>query len=315
MLLFLSAFRDLSVGVDTVQYLATYKSAKMSSLQAIWEDVLGKEPLYYSIEYLCSSGGLSYGSFMGIQSMLFLIPIGIGLRRDRTRPVLSLAYLILLGFFFCSLNVTRQMIATSFCFLGYVFLEDRKYFWAVLSIVLSLGFHTTAFLAIIVFALPFLNINKLWTVALLLVSFIVPVVVDLSTYLTLFANNLSVFESFMLYLDDDFNDLGRLPIYNAIRTAMFIFAAFNYKARNGQKDLIYKVALLAVIIHNLIYGVPSYVSRIVYYFDIAFIIFFVRWGNKNIIATSLSLFYAILYYFHQYIILKHDGVIPFELDF
>ena len=154
---------------------------------------------------------------------------------------------------------------------------------------------------------------------IILVSYAIPMVLDVSKYVTEMTYNLSLldsfnsFNSFTYYLENEFDEVGRLPIYNTIRSGIFIYAAFNYQKKDKKTDLFYKISLVAVIVHNLLYGAPSYVTRIVFYFDIAFIVFFIKWSKGNVVATSLTIFYAVLYYFHQYIILKHDGVIPFDL--
>ena len=113
----------------------------------------------------------------------------------------------------------------------------------------------------------------------------------------------------------DFTDIGRLPIYNTLRTGIFVFALFNYKPKDRERDLFFNLSLLAVIVHNLLYGVPSWAGRIVYYFDIAFIVFFVRWSKKNTIVTIITLVYAFIYYAHHYILQHQEGIFPFVLDF
>lgn len=312
-LFFLSTFRAMSVGVDTIGYLDSYRWAQSSNLNYVWEDFFLREPIYYTIEYLCIKGGLSYRFMMVIQTLLFLTPLAIGINRIKEKPIAILAFVVLLGFFFASLNVTRQMIAVSFCFLGYVLLDEKKYVPSIIVLILAMGFHTTAALALVILALPFINLGKIWVMMVILATYALPLVLDISTYLTELTTSLALFDSFSLYLDEDFDEVGRLPIYNTIRSGMFVYAAFNYQKKDTNTDLFYKISLIAVIVHNLLYGAPSYVTRIVFYFDIAFIVFFVRWGRKNTLATYFTILYAVLYYFHQYIILKHDGVIPFEM--
>lgn len=251
---------------------------------------------------------------MGVQTLLFLTPITIGLRKMDEKPIASLLYLILLGFFFCSMNVTRQMIALSFCFCGYTLLERKKIVYGTLLLLISVGFHTTALLTVVVLMLLSFKPPKSLSIVVLVVSFVGPLFLNLSSYMILLVESISAFDSFLLYIDDDFSDLGRLPIYNTLRTGMFVFALYNYKIEDNKSDLFFNIALLAVVVHNLLYGVPSFVGRVAYYFDIVFITFFVRWSSNNLIASLLTMFYSVLYYFHQYIILKHDGVIPFVLD-
>lgn len=314
-LFLLSAFRAMSVGVDTIGYLDSYRWAQSSNLNYVWDGFLTNEPIYYTIEYLCIKGGASYRVMMVIQTLLFLTPLAIGINRIKEKPIAILAFVILLGFFYASLNVTRQMIAVSFCFLGYVILEERKYVLSIIMLIIAMGFHTTAALAIVIFALPFINLGKIWVTIIVLVTYAIPMVIDVSTYVTELTYSLSLFDSFTLYLEEEFDEVGRLPIYNTIRTGMFIYAAFSCQKKDIHADLFYKIAIVAVIVHNLLYGAPSYVTRIVFYFDIAFIVFFVKWGRNNKLAGLLTIFYAVLYYFHQFIMLKHDGVIPFVLDF
>lgn len=315
LLFILSAFRATTVGVDTVGYMATYRAARMTNISAIWDSFITNEPLYKSIEYYCSKWGLSYRFFMGVQTFFFLTPIATGLQRLREKPIASLAYLILLGYFFCSLNITRQLLALSFCFLSYVLLEEKKYIWSILVLLLAPGFHTTALLAVVVYALYFVKPSKYIFIGLLLVSYIVPLMYDLSSYMIQFVESISVFDSFLFYIEDDFTDIGRLPIYNTLRTGIFVFALFNYKPKDRERDLFFNLSLLAVIVHNLLYGVPSWAGRIVYYFDIAFIVFFVRWSKKNTIVTIITLVYAFIYYAHHYILQHQEGIFPFVLDF
>ena len=317
LLFFLSAFRATSVGVDTLTYLSDYNYSKTEDLKYLWNNYFTEEPIYFSLASLFSRWGYSYRFFMIIQSFLFLVPITFGLRILNEKPIASLTYLILLGYFFCSLNLTRQLIALSFCFLGYCLIEKKRFLLSLWTFIVAIGFHTASIVAIIAFVLCFIPLDRIYkiiTIIVLVLSYSIPMVIDLSSYMVSSVEQFALFNSFLYYIEQEFSTLDRLPIYNTLRTGLFIYAIYNYKSPEGETDLFYNLAFLAVIINNLLYGAPSWVGRIVYYFDFAFIVFFVRWSLKNRVVTVLTLFYSILFYIHHYIIQHQEGIYPFVMN-
>ena len=115
----------------------------------------------------------NYMWYMGIFSLVAIIPAAIFIYRDSEIPWLSTVLYINLFIFFMSMNFIRQMIAISFLMLAWYFLKRNKFIpYAIIILVASL-FHQTVLIMIPVYLLVKMkpNFKELIVYAYLLLWF------------------------------------------------------------------------------------------------------------------------------------------------
>ena len=115
----------------------------------------------------------NYMWYMGIFSLVAIIPAAIFIYRDSEIPWLSTVLYINLFVFFMSMNFIRQMIAISFVMLAWHFLKRNKFIPYAIIILLASLFHQTVLIMIPVYLLVKMkpNFKELIVYAYLLLWF------------------------------------------------------------------------------------------------------------------------------------------------
>lgn len=312
LLILISSIRGLTVGTDTISYMAEYQQVNM--LPWKMSDLFStREPLFHLLYKLLGDLGLSYRWAMFVQTIVFLCPIMIVVAKTKENAMMILLFMVLLGFYFFSFNGVRQGIAISFCFLAYDKMEKKEYLISLMLILIAFGFHQTSLIVLIVFGLAFLNLDNIWLTVLIIVAYIFPWFVDINPYIMLLFESESVdmFQRYAIYATGDYSMMDRLPVFQTIKSAMFVYFIWNSSKEERKSDVFFKVSLLAVIISNISFGLPSYVGRIFYYFDIAFIVSLVRIYGKNLLSKIIIIGFALLYFIHFSLINGRDGILPY----
>ena len=274
---------------------------------------LHKEPIFHYLYYLVAHYIGSYRVMMIIQSLFFLLPLTVVLIKEKVSPIESLALLYFLGFFMLSFNITRQTIAASFLLLGYHFLSRNKLFPFIFFLLVAEGFHNTSFFAIPILLLPYIKLKRYFSILLLLLSFIVPLFVDITAKIV-DSPLIDVFgdvSAFGHYITQQYDVMTRIPIFPFLRTILFIYIIINTIDKDRANDLFYKISYCYVIGSNMMINVPSFIGRILLYFEIALVIYLVRWCKNGYFQTLTTYSYILLYFFYYYIILDTDGLKPY----
>lgn len=142
----LSALRD-TAGSDYLQYLARYAHYNL-----YW-DRISKSPinekLFYYLGYCFSKITDSpYGIFWMCALLLYPVLV-ITARKITGKPSRVIGCYVFLEFYAVSNNILRQAIAMELIMLGYFAWKYNKKCLAIILIVLSLGFHTSAGIGIL----------------------------------------------------------------------------------------------------------------------------------------------------------------------
>lgn len=297
-LIIVSALRSYYVGTDTANYLFN------NIEQGNFERYLS-EPLSYILLIFSPN----HEFFIFTQSALVLLPLFL-IHRKFEKPYLIITLYYLLGFYFFSFNISRQMIAAAFVLLGLVYYKEKNWLAYLIFMAIAFGFHNSS---IIVLILPlcdrYLQLYRRNVYILLPLTFIVGVIAP-----TLF---FSFFSSF----------LGNYAVYgssessggfslNRLLLNVFYLIVYNFSSKEGRDSVYMKSMFISIILYNLL-TFSGVVNRIAMYFSIADIIILSqdRYINKN---HKKKFMFAVYFYAFAYfsLVLTNNlgGVVPYEIN-
>lgn len=306
------AFRGLVVGTDTVSYQDIFHNRFNEGFII---DFKSPEFLFSALYRLLNRIGASYRIVMIIQSLLFMGPIAWVMLKMKERPIEMLLMLFLLGFYFGSFNISRQSIAISFAFFGYYYYEREKYILFAAAIFFAIGFHLSAFLLLPVFLFRFVDFQNKWTIFLILLTYFLPLVIDLSSLSQLLIFNISELDAYSRYIErEGVMAGGAIPITGTIMTLYYIYIISVCEEEFKKNNIYYKISVFSVMLTNLLFVSPTWAVRIIMYFSIAQVPFLVMFGKKSLIRSLTVYGYAIAYYIYYYIIQNYNGVNPYVFD-
>ena len=309
----ISGFRGISVGTDTRFYDEVYSTFLLyhHNLIDVWSEA---EPLYYSFFYFFKIWGLSFRWVLIVSSVLFLAPIAYILIKNDDKSVKSLLFLLLLGLYFFGFNGMRQAIAMSFTFAGCYYLEKKKIKIFIICLAIALGFHLSSIVALIFPLLRIVKFDKWLLITLLYVSYILPQIFDLLPLIFTVTILSDDFTNYAHYLDFDIINVGRVPIVGTVQTLLFTYIIFRNGKNEIKTDFYFKVSLFCIILDNLLYVSPSWASRIVLFFEMPMIVYYVRWCKRSTLDAILIYVYTFVNFIYYYLLLGTNGIIPYEFS-
>lgn len=147
----LAGFRDLSIGTDTVGYVYdTFDSMKYhENISVLLAGKYG-EPLYSLLAYFSYKLSPDIHLFLFFSELLPILFVYWGAKQFRKVPLWFIMSLYYLSFYCMGLNMARQIIAMSICFCSFAYFLNGSYKRSFIIFILAIGFHSTAFLYVVV---------------------------------------------------------------------------------------------------------------------------------------------------------------------
>lgn len=295
-LFILSAYREYTVGTDTINYLLHFENVFVTSetrLEFAWN---------WLNRTVADFGG-DFTDLLVLSALLYLFPMYWVVYKDSKNANLSIFLYFSLYFYSYSLNIVRQMIAVSFVLLAFHLIQRHKKLFAIAVIFLASLFHLSALIA-----LPMVFIEKLKLreqVYLFLVGFSFMIGLFFIQQLISFAQ----FIPYAHYLRSELGNISGNMVYLMIFNSFFLFIFFVTKERSFYFHLFF----VFVLIENLMARIP-FSERVVLFNSIAQIIFFPEVISNNklkekwIVALVVFL-YAFFIFFRQ---LGNGGIFPYQ---
>lgn len=161
-LFFITAFRDVTVGNDTIVYSYGFRNiaARYSLLQAINESRF--ETAYVIINYFISYIGGNYYLLQFFISMYIYKALYDFLRKRSHNIALSCFIFVTFRMITGPMNVVRMWLAIATLLYATNFLEKQKYTLFFILLFIAVLFHKSAFIFILLFVMVYLkkSINK-----------------------------------------------------------------------------------------------------------------------------------------------------------
>lgn len=293
-LILFAGLRAYTIGTDT----PTYK--------AVFQYLEPKEPLWYGLNIIISSLGLSYTSLLIAASSLTMIPLAIAIKRSSINPQLSIFIYYGLFGYLNSFNTMRQLVAVSFVLLAYTYC--KKKYKCIALIIVAVGFHYSAIVALLIFLIDRLRLNS--SIIYLFISFVFGCICNDSIFSALMG-------PYGQYLDSEFG--YRENLSSAIVMAFLLnllFLMIFYTSSNKLHNSIWlKIFLFGIIITNmtmqLVLG-----ARIIMYFTMAQTVLYPSYFKYNRerhpALLQLIVFVYILTIFSKILVASKEYLIPYH---
>ena len=187
---FIIGSRDVSVGIDTKDYVEDFRTVSLSWFSE------STEPLYILVTYLTRQFTSNYHIFFLIMSLPFCMGVYKLLTKylhKADEMFLGVCILFLFGIFYLSMAAMRQTAALGFTILAFMAADKNKWKSFAMWAIIAAGFHNTAILALIMYPLRYLNLRKygiLIVVGLYALSLVIPKDFMMLLQLTLDSDNM-----------------------------------------------------------------------------------------------------------------------------
>jgi hypothetical protein len=324
----LAGCRDLTVGTDTLLYMVPYfQDARYCGTYSFFlERHPQLEPLYGLLVYVIASCTDNVAWFLFFQQFIVILLVYISAYKLRKNvPIWFPMAIYFLVFFHLGMNIIRQMLALSFCLISFVYLLKRNCLKSFILYLPALGFHSTAFIYLLVYPIYYLAkkraVSVLWFyVGIGLVIFII---------------SLMYMEDFILFFISQeilppkmsgYTVRMNLSQYKKFSASEFIYyliaiiiIQYSHKKNKNEVELflIFKhLLLLCVILSPLGWFVESTANRCLYYFSFLSIVFLPSMlynTRKQCISyvLSVTLVSFLLFFWFHVVVLGGNSYFPY----
>lgn len=306
---FLTAFRDVSVGCDTITYSISF--IKVGFFDSLFDAIKYEryENGYVFLEYMFSHLNFSFFQMQFVISLLFYVSFYFFLVRYSKNIGISCVLFLTLRYMLAAMVVTRMYLALAVLYLSIPFVLKRNYWAFSLLVLFASTFHKTAFIFIFLYplALTSLSLKK---------SFLF---ISVAGILGFIGKNLFVFLSLTLGLYESylggqyFNVSGNIAVYLifVIDVCLALFILYNKEkskllVQDSQRDIsVEKIcysSILFIICCDIIGFNFALMSRISDFFSFSWLILipmtFMKMKNK--IAAVICLIVITICLFIQF---------------
>lgn len=173
----MSALRADTVGTDMQVYIKRWFNIAedSSSFSEYIGSVNSTEYGYLFLNYIISKIPNSFQFFLFITQLLTILPFTIiAYKRKNINPTILMAF-YLIFFYSITLNMARQSLSLSFSMLALYFMLEKKNTAAILTFIISILFHSSAIIGLIIPILYFTRNQKIHTplfIILLILTFV-----------------------------------------------------------------------------------------------------------------------------------------------
>lgn len=256
----LMCLRDISVGVDTIGYVKTYRLFEGMDLNSIF-NYSNMEVGFTGFEAILSSFG-GERLLLCVTAFLIVFPVMVLYQKESQEPLICISFFLISLLFEMFFSGMRQSIAIGIIVLAFYFAKNKKLIPFLLTIGLASSFHSSAVVAIILYPMYHAKITQKW------LWFIIPGFVAvymfrdiLMTYIFLLAGD--DYASKYSYLSGESNQVSLMILF--VLLAIYSYFMLDEKLLNANDVGLRNILLLAAGIHLFTPLNPT-ISRINYYF-------------------------------------------------
>lgn len=318
-LILLAAYRDYSVGTDTINYMSLFNSA--IEFRGNYDQYIDTNPSFekafltynYILAHFTSSVEVYFAITYSIIIGLFYAS-AFRLRKYISPTVFMLIFMLL--FYSESLNIMRQYISVAFVMWAVTNLITGKTFKYIIWVLVASLFHTSAIVAFIIGALYYIskrfpfkqNINKYFILCALMLA---------AGYVMQYIPNISILEmaenKLRGYIDStEIGSISNSHLALCIATAIYLLCTHKEKP-------FYSTTLLTTI-YTLALFVSPYMNAALYRITIYYLVMFcfaISYTYKNsstIMQTIFTVLILIIYagfYTFSFVISGAQQVVPY----
>ncbi len=292
---FLAAFRGEGVGTDTSNYLTLEDALNRITMSSfdIWDR---PEILYIFLCKYLIDNNVSPQVLIIIFSAITVVFLWLTIIRAKISPVLS-CLVFLLYFYLLSLNISRQIAASSILLFGYTFLiGEKKSPWFFVCVIVATMIHAASAFSIVLWFVASRKFNKsmlVWVASFLFIINLISPISMLGYVFELLPNN------FFFYKYSENTNVFQSNFFGKlieVFTFVPLLLAFVLKAtdRTNVKDNIFYVGLLFMV---FTFNINSNVARISLIFTIFNVVYLCElfMGRKKSLNVSLLFWFIVIF--------------------
>ncbi len=323
-LFMLAAFRDVSVGNDTIEYYRIFNL--ISSIESVNEifNISRYEIGYLLLNYLITRFTNNFNVLLFITSYIYIYSVFKFIERYSESKFMAVMLFFTLSMYYLIFNIQRQCIAIAIFLYAIKFLENKQYARYIISILLATMFHYIAAILLLLCFIPKIKLyNKKLAYKYVILSGLIACFI--AYFVTKFGIYIPYFGHYLI--DSEYSQGGiRIAsvILAGIRLGMIILiiSINGFKADNSKTNIDYifnYVVILDCIISLAAIGFNLY-DRVEDYLCIIFIVMISNSisslkikTNKYVIGTGLIL--ITMSYLTISLIIKSNwyGIFPYIL--
>lgn len=299
MLTVLVMFRHESVGNDTYNYMRIFR--KFCYIE--WSQ-LGKVDIEIGFSYFNKAVSLLSNNpqfFLAMAALTVSALIYPTYRRLCVDTSLTIVLFCFLSTFVMMFSGIRQMLAVGLGFVAYELTRRKKLVFFILTVLLTMSFHTSAFMLIVMYPLYHARITKKWFY------------VGIPVLLLLFVGNEQVFSALALILEQ-YTEYDTEISATGAYTVLILFCAFVAFAylvpderQMDEETIGLRNFLLMSLVIQMFAPLHSLAMRMNYYY-IIFIPLLLpkivearskRWNQVAIAGRHIMVVFFVLYFFYN----------------
>lgn len=286
---FTFGLRDVSVGTDTKNYIQMFNIINSNGVDGILiSEVV--EPAWLMLNKIIYYLGGTWSDMILVSGLIVLLPVFFTFWKFSANPFLSLLLYYLLGFYFSSFNILRQMIAVSIVFFAYSkYFNDKKILPYCIFVLLASSFH---FSALVSFSIPILVKYVRPTFSKAIVLFPISLIVGFYV-IPAFLYQIPVFGKYAVYLTGE--------VLNSVSETQILFniVALIFLSSSDKENDYLKLFYISVLLMNL-FGFSEVIVRSVFYFQVSVLLLSsnlnCKYNSNKLILELVILLYGILFF-------------------
>lgn len=327
---FIFAFRDFSIGTDTLKYVEDFlKYTELSFSQAL--DFSTREQGWSVYNWFLGKISVSPRFFLFVTVFIMLMNVYIAIRLyDKDIKVEVCVLIFVLFFFNPSMNLMRQCFAISFLMLSVILFMDKHVIKSIVLFLLSCTFHNSCFIGILFFVTWafFSKIKNEKSMKKILI--LIPVVVFVLPYLIKFMVLYSLIPEryIRLYVNSLQYDFGVGRLITYIFPLFLVLLYFDRLVKYDKRNFVWIIAFFLQVIIYQMRDEKDMTYRIVLIFTLANVFLFYsmykiqydeylqRMNDNGKLGKAVSLHnliivYCGIYWLYYFCFLGNHATVPY----
>lgn len=328
----LAGLRDFSIGTDTRVYGNIWFSRAVNTINPEnyirWGISSSMGMIYTSLNFIVSRFTDNPHWFYFVLNLLTnaLIYKAIKDNEDIVRDIPTAMLLYYLFYYNQSLNLMRQSLAMAFVLCTFVYIRKQKWIHFAFFMAMGILSHTTAIIALSVCGVYLAMKSKLKILYKVLIVFgTLVLVILLAPILNFLINEGIISNRYAIFADSDLIGGGksRLIMFCLPYTLLFWIFVNSYKFTNIETKVLintFRYLLLISTIGTIVAFGMTYITRILFYFDIFMIIGIpymidhsklkITFRNKNVLKY-IFITIALIYWIYSFAVKGFGETVPY----
>ena len=332
----LSAFRDNTIGTDTLVYAKPlfdravisdsfndYYNGVVYNYSTTWfhSDVSRFEIGYSLMVYIIAKTTRFFPVLLFVTQLIIDCFFYFGMEKSKLPNKWIGMFVFYFMMFNRTLNLMRQSIAISIIIFAFHYLQNKEYRKFLLFVFISSLFHTSGLLCLLIFMIYYVIFEikvKHRRLRIVLITIISIVFLFMLKYISIVLENTGL-GHYKSYINGNIRIVpGQILLRLPIIIEFYVFLRRSPQIDNNKADFYYLIILFDLLSSQLS-SVGNASGRVGLFFS-SFIIFIIveiinlnmLKENKMIIKT-LNFVYILLYWYYQYVYMGYNGTVPYQL--